>query len=203
MSRSPRDDDDRDGERANKPEIERRTAAESTDKPGGLSFVGKAKKFTVEREKVCPFLLRTFVRDGSFHRIEGFTELPPKEDEIDFHTWKDCTLRELASLIAETRPSAATRQAKISFKLLYKDTQRGRYSFTDIGNVLNARTTPDDNKTLSDVKLQIGDLMSIAIFSSGDRPAEGPGDRGMGTGPRGPRDMIQFGERDRDTRPGL
>jgi hypothetical protein len=48
----------------------------------GYLFLGRQLQL-----QTCPFLLRTFVKDGAFHRFESLTAPLPKDDEVDLHTW--------------------------------------------------------------------------------------------------------------------
>lgn len=127
------------------------------------------EKFSVDREKVCPFLLRVFCKKGSHHRIEDFTiNRQPVEDEIQIYTWKDASLRELASLLAEVDPKYAKHGTSISFKAVYLDNIRARYNSKDLGVVNLSKPAKTDDTTLDENKFIIGDFIDVAIQSYSD-----------------------------------
>jgi len=60
----------------------------------------------IDREKTAPFLIRAFVKTGSFHRLAQFQDGPlPIVDELQIFTWKDATLYELLTTIRNSAPS--------------------------------------------------------------------------------------------------
>ncbi|KAI8978974.1 Sin3 associated polypeptide p18-domain-containing protein [Pilobolus umbonatus] len=100
---------------------------------------------TVDREKVCPFLLRVFIGPGR-------------------HNKKNATLEEIAQLISEVNPEAQHPDARLSFRLVYLDSQNARYSTRELGRVYPAHPTPEQTKTLEDFRFFIGDYLDVAIF---------------------------------------
>jgi len=126
-------------------------------------------KSSIDREKVCPFLLRVFCKRGSHHRIEDFTiNRQPVEDEIQIYTWKDASLRELASLLAEVDPKYAKHGTSISFKSVYLDNIRARYNSKDLGVVNLSKPAKTDDTTLDENKFIIGDFIDVAIQTYAD-----------------------------------
>ncbi|PPQ92750.1 hypothetical protein CVT25_003859 [Psilocybe cyanescens] len=94
----------------------------------------------VSREKTAPFLIRTFVKIGSFHRITLFEDgTLPTTDEQQLFTWKDATLREVLTTLRNTAPHVAEYKhplARFSFRTVYADpSNKGRYASKDIGMV--------------------------------------------------------------------
>ncbi|KDR84413.1 hypothetical protein GALMADRAFT_220171 [Galerina marginata CBS 339.88] len=92
------------------------------------------------REKTAPFLIRTFVKIGSFHRLTLFEDgTLPTTDEQQLFTWKDATLREVLTILRNTAPHVAEYRhplARFSFRTVYADpSNKGRYSQKDIGMV--------------------------------------------------------------------
>ncbi|ORX88106.1 Sin3 associated polypeptide p18, partial [Anaeromyces robustus] len=119
---------------------------------------------TVDREKVCPFLLRVFCKRGNHHRIEDFTiNRQPVEDEVQVYTWKDASLRELASLLAEVDPKYAKHGTTLSFKAVYLDSIRARYNSKDLGVINVSKPSKTDDVTLDDNRFIIGDFIDVAI----------------------------------------
>ncbi|KAF8967482.1 Sin3 associated polypeptide p18-domain-containing protein [Flammula alnicola] len=95
---------------------------------------------TVSREKTAPFLIRTFVKIGSFHRLTLFEDgTLPTTDEQQLFTWKDATLREVLTTLRNTAPHVAEYRhplARFSFRTVYADpSNKGRFSQKDIGMV--------------------------------------------------------------------
>jgi histone deacetylase complex subunit SAP18 len=126
-------------------------------------------KSTVDREKVCPFLLRVFCKRGSHHRIEDFTiNHQPVEDEIQIYTWKDASLREIASLLAEIDPKYAKHGNSLSFKSVYLDNIRARYNSKDLGVINISKPSKTDDVTLEENRFIIGDFIDVALQSYSD-----------------------------------
>ncbi|KAI8082927.1 Sin3 associated polypeptide p18-domain-containing protein [Halteromyces radiatus] len=133
---------------------------------------------TIDREKVCPFLLKVYSKIGSHHKPYDYQiTRQPVEDEIQLYTWKDATLGELALLLQEVVPEARHVDARIAFRLVYLDVRTGRYEHTDIGRVVNAEETPDQMKTLDDCKFLIGDFLDVAIYMGPKPMQRGNGNR--------------------------
>nr|GAT43627.1 predicted protein [Mycena chlorophos] len=92
------------------------------------------------REKTVPFLIRTFVKIGSFHRITLFEDGTfPTTDEQQLFTWKDATLREILTTLRNTAPHVAEYRhplARFSFRAVYVEQgSGGRFVSKDIGEV--------------------------------------------------------------------
>jgi histone deacetylase complex subunit SAP18 len=91
------------------------------------------------------------------------------------------TLLEIGKLISSAFPQVSRPNTRLSFRLLYSDSYRGRILLKDIGTV---HMTPGQegedagSRTLEDVKYVIGDFVNVAIFGSGQgappRPFDGP-----------------------------
>ncbi|KAG8903074.1 hypothetical protein FRB99_003780 [Tulasnella sp. 403] len=97
---------------------------------------------SVDREKTCPFLLRTFVKVNGFHPIALFEDNRlPVEDEHQIYTWKDATLREVVTYLRSLPPGALSLTlrhpaARFSFKLVFPDaTSRGQMATKELGTV--------------------------------------------------------------------
>ncbi|KAK9474024.1 Sin3 associated polypeptide p18-domain-containing protein [Dipodascopsis tothii] len=137
---------------------------------------------SIDREKVPPFMLRMFFRQGGFHPLQSF--LPdrlPLDESLQIYTWKDCTLRELHELLVTGLPAAVT--ARCSFRIVYMDKYRaGEFVCKDIGDYTpeghpdfrpGAHTT---SKSLEDARFVIGDFIDVKVWT--DRgPRQGGGRR--------------------------
>ncbi|KAJ6626880.1 Sin3 associated polypeptide p18-domain-containing protein [Mycena sp. CBHHK59/15] len=77
------------------------------------------------REKIVPFLIRTFVKIGSFHRLTLFEDgTLPTTDEQQLFTWKDASLREVLTTLRNTAPHVAEYRhplARFSFRTVFAD----------------------------------------------------------------------------------
>jgi len=109
----------------------------------------------VDREKTCPFLLRTFVKVNGFHNLSLFEDNRlPIEDEHQLYTWKDATLRELVTYVRSLPPTSLSLTlrhpaARYSFKLVFPDaTSRGRMTTKELGSV-----TAKDVAKVSDLRV--------------------------------------------------
>ncbi|KAF9234359.1 Sin3 associated polypeptide p18-domain-containing protein [Melanogaster broomeanus] len=94
----------------------------------------------VSRDKTAPFLIRSFVKIGSFHRLSLFEEgTLPTADEHQIFTWKDATLREALSTLRNAAPHMVELRhplARYSFRAIYADAaNRGRFAQKELGMV--------------------------------------------------------------------
>jgi len=94
----------------------------------------------LSREKISPFLIRTFVKIGSFHRLTLFEDgTLPTTDEQQLFTWKDATLREVLTTLRNTAPHVAEYRhplGRFSFRTVYADpSNKGRFSQKELGIV--------------------------------------------------------------------
>ncbi|KNC98313.1 uncharacterized protein SPPG_06706 [Spizellomyces punctatus DAOM BR117] len=123
------------------------------------------KKLTVDREKTCPFLVRMYVSTKGDLRVEDLErDGLPERDEHLVYTWKDATLRELASLLQTTYPAAKPREVRISFRAISRVSTRPlQFRCIPLGNVFNFRSSYDDTKTLSDLRFVVGDAVLVSI----------------------------------------
>ncbi|CAG8441618.1 16405_t:CDS:2 [Acaulospora morrowiae] len=139
-------------------------AAEAQNNNTRITAGGK-DKLVVDREKTVPFLLRMFWRQGNHHRPDDYTpEHLPTENEVQIYTWKDATLKEIANLFREVNGEANQPNARLSFKLVYVDNLRGKYTFKDLGMVHNLTSSSEDGTNLDDARFVIGDFLDVAIF---------------------------------------
>ncbi|TFK46917.1 hypothetical protein OE88DRAFT_838599 [Heliocybe sulcata] len=93
----------------------------------------------VDREKTAPFLIRTFIKIGAFHKLNTFEDASlPIADEQQIFTWKDATLREVLTTLRTTAQAPEYRHplARYSFRAVYADSaSRGRFSQKELGIV--------------------------------------------------------------------
>lgn len=94
----------------------------------------------VDREKTAPFLIRTFVKVGTFHRLSQFEDGPlPIADEQQIYTWKDATLREVLTTLRTIAPHTTEYRhplARYTFRAVYADAaSRGRFAQKELGTV--------------------------------------------------------------------
>eukprot|EP01026_Neomeris_dumetosa_P045129 TRINITY_DN3822_c0_g1_i2.p3 TRINITY_DN3822_c0_g1~~TRINITY_DN3822_c0_g1_i2.p3 ORF type:complete len:138 (+),score=19.37 TRINITY_DN3822_c0_g1_i2:260-673(+) len=121
-------------------------------------------QFIVDREKVCPLLVRVFPKAGGHHRIQDYQKRGSEPDgEIQIYTWMDATLRELADLVKDVAAIARKRNAVQYFSVVYPD-RRGKMIMKDIGEVHCERKGEDDSKTLKELNFQTGDFLDVAII---------------------------------------
>ncbi|KAH9482140.1 Histone deacetylase complex subunit SAP18 [Psilocybe cubensis] len=128
---------------------------------------------SVSREKTAPFLIRTFVKIGSFHRNTLFEDGSlPTTDEQQIFTWKDATLREVLTTLRNTAPHVAEYKhplARFSFRTVFPDpNNKGRFTSKDIGMVYSR-----------DILGEPGTLTSTAprLLQDTEPPARGHGER--------------------------
>ena len=73
----------------------------------------------------------------------------------------DATLKEISGLVKEVNPDARRHGTVFDFSLVYPD-RRG-YRARPVGTTVSGQKTPDDNKTLQQLRFTIGDYLDIAI----------------------------------------
>ncbi|KAI0751150.1 Sin3 associated polypeptide p18-domain-containing protein [Daedaleopsis nitida] len=151
-----------------------------------------AGKPIVDREKTAPFLIRTFVKVGAYHRLAQFEEGPlPLADEQEVYTWKDATLREVLTTLRSSAPTSTEYRhplARYSFRAIYADAaSRGRFSQKDLGTVYSRdilgepgsldRTAPrlledtetetsanaEQDRTLDELRFVPGDYLCVMV----------------------------------------
>ncbi|KAJ3410147.1 hypothetical protein HDV05_004051 [Chytridiales sp. JEL 0842] len=150
-------------------------------------------KTTVDREKQCPFLIRAFVKQGMHHTPSEFARRLPESAEVQIHTWKDATLREVAILISQSNPALSDPTARISFRSIFPDrTLPNSFQGKDLGAVSNVRRFKEEDMTLEDLRFVAGDYLDVCVMLSGERtPPNGNGnddraERFAGAGGGGP-----------------
>ncbi|KAH7887424.1 Sin3 associated polypeptide p18-domain-containing protein [Phlebopus sp. FC_14] len=94
----------------------------------------------VPREKTAPFLIRAFIKVGTFHRLSLFEDgTLPTTDEQQIFTWKDATLREVLTTLRNAAPQILEFKhplARYSFRAIYADAaNRGHFAQKELGMV--------------------------------------------------------------------
>ncbi|EMD40331.1 hypothetical protein CERSUDRAFT_62335 [Gelatoporia subvermispora B] len=170
----------------------------------------------VDREKTAPFLIRTFIKIGSFHRLTQFDDgSVPIADEQQIFTWKDATLREVLTTLRATAPASPEYRhplARYSFRALYADSAaRGRVAQKDLGLVYSRdilgepgslaspaprllsdadAPPPADERTLDELRFVPGDYLCVAVLLPKNATVPGPAGelaiKGSGTAPPAP-----------------
>jgi histone deacetylase complex subunit SAP18 len=166
------------------------------------------KPVVVNREEVCPLLLRVFTSTGGHNNIGEYDRGRTPENEIQIYTWMDATLKELTGLIKEVNPDARRRNTYFNYRVIYPDLRSGRYCHTDLGSTVAGTKGVDDAKTLAECKFTIGDYLDVSIsppnmrgdrMDYGRRGGDRFGGRGGGGGNfRGGDNRRDIDIRDRD-----
>lgn len=125
---------------------------------------GGERKLRIDRQKICPLLLRVFCKLGEHHKADDFKhpDKEPTDDEFQIYTWKDATLGELTSLIKGVRKAARRRTARLSFAFVYPD-RAGKKVVRYVGETYSTRRSQDGKKSLADLKFETGDYLDVAI----------------------------------------
>jgi histone deacetylase complex subunit SAP18 len=115
----------------------------------------------INRERVCPFLLRVFYKEGEYNNLDDLVVGRfPSTRELHMYTWMDASLKELTTLIKDVieikKPNPV-----FNFSIVYPDS-RGRLQRKPAGSV-GIRKTADDDKSLQQLKFTIGDYIDINI----------------------------------------
>ncbi|KAL7282763.1 hypothetical protein ACG7TL_004238 [Trametes sanguinea] len=164
-----------------------------------------AGKPIVDREKTAPFLIRTFIKIGTFHRLQQFEDGPlPLADEQQIYTWKDATLREVLTTLRSTAPNSTEYRhplARYSFRAVFVDAAaRGRFAHKELGTVYSrdilgepgsldhpaprlledgeseAIKGSEQDRTLDELRFVPGDYLCVAVhLPKGVTMPAGPG----------------------------
>ena len=117
------DDDDDDDDNGDDDADDRRGSSSGSykrrrqsEEGGGKAKVSEVKqKLPIEREKVCPMLLRVFPRPYSHFTPADFANGRTPRNELNMHTWMDCTFKELSRLVGAGQASARKRGTRFEF----------------------------------------------------------------------------------------
>ncbi|XP_030755574.1 histone deacetylase complex subunit SAP18 [Sitophilus oryzae] len=127
-------------------------------------IIEEKKDDSIDRQKICPFLLRVFVSSsGQHHKVTEYNKGNTPTNELQIYTWKDATLHELTQLVKEVNPEARRKGTKFSFALVYPDTRYPIYRMREIGSTTTGIKGSEDLKTLGNFRITLGDYMDIAI----------------------------------------
>ncbi|XP_074662340.1 histone deacetylase complex subunit SAP18-like [Tubulanus polymorphus] len=129
---------------------------------------------TVDREKTCPLLLRVFCNTGHHNDLREYRKGNTPKNELQIYTWKDATLKELASLVKEVNPDARKKGTCFDFGIVFADSRQPLFRLRDIGRVFSGRRTADDNASLASRRFLIGDYIDIAITPPNRNPPPKP-----------------------------
>lgn len=80
-----------------------------------VSQIDVAAQKGIDREKVCPLLLRIFCSNGRHNSPSDYERGQTPLNELQIYTWMDCNLRELANLIKDVNVDARKRGAEFRF----------------------------------------------------------------------------------------
>ncbi|KAK8805472.1 hypothetical protein WA158_002128 [Blastocystis sp. Blastoise] len=120
----------------------------------------------MDREKTCPFLLRTFIRSNQHFQESEFTiQSVPSDCELDIHTWKDATIMEILTIIRQDNIDSRRKNATIDILKGYF-TNSGQFYIKKVGSITSDQNY-DKKMTLDQTQLRIGDFLLFEItFSS-------------------------------------
>ena len=122
----------------------------------------------VDREKVCPFLLRIFYKINSYNSLNLFKEAP-FPSELNIYTWEDADLEELATFIhIALKNTVLGAYDYYKFSRIFYD-EKGTLLRDEIGCVVinnkYSKLNINNKKTLKEIGFQIGDYFDINITS--------------------------------------
>ena len=70
------------------------------DKYSDVIITKEDIEYEVDREKICPFLIRVFYNENDFSSLKQFDNFSFPSNELQIYTWDDANLRELTTLIS-------------------------------------------------------------------------------------------------------
>lgn len=126
----------------------------------------------VDREKICPFLLRIFYKINSYNNLNLFRD-GSFPSELNIYTWEDADLEELAKFIhIALKNTVLGIYDYYKFSRIYYDS-KGTLLRDEIGCVVinnkSSKLNTNINKTLKEIGFQIGDYFDINITSVNDK----------------------------------
>lgn len=120
-------------------------------------------EYEVDREKICPFLIRVFYNENDFSSLKQFDNGAFPPNELQIYTWDDANLRELTTLISGELTIKNIK--KFKFSCLYYDSL-GYLQRKDLGDIYIDKNTPIELKTLHSLRFVIGDYIDVNIVTS-------------------------------------
>ncbi|KAL7079101.1 hypothetical protein ACQ4LE_001774 [Meloidogyne hapla] len=117
----------------------------------------------IDREKICPLLLRIFCAQVRHNSMNDYSRGSVPPNELQIYTWLDCTLKELTSLIKDVNPDARRRGTEFDFAIVAPDRYSARYALREVGITISGQRSPDDDKSLSQCKFEVGDFIDVVI----------------------------------------
>ncbi|KAG0260455.1 Histone deacetylase complex subunit sap18 [Linnemannia exigua] len=136
----------------------------------------------VDREKLCPFLLKMFYKQGEHNRVDSYSPkaTPPKSSELQLYTWKNATIGEIASLVKQAIPDLIDDRlpgagGELRFRHIFLDLKRGIFIGRDIGSVLIADTLAEETEVVSaeDVEMKADGENGAGSETAEIDPAQG------------------------------
>ncbi|CAB4068939.1 SAP18 [Lepeophtheirus salmonis] len=137
---------------------------------------GKAME-SVNREKVCPLLLRVFCSTSRHNPLTEYSRGKLLKINYPRSLLTPSLILQILtlyfiyyeSLVREVNPDARRKGTFFDFALVFPNlSSRGNmsgsgYMSRDIGTTVSGQKGPDDSKTLSQCRFTIGDYLDIAI----------------------------------------
>ena len=123
-----------------------------------------ASKNLVDREKMCPFLLRVLWIENSSHEVSYYTDAAQQDNpyELHIHTWMDANLREITNALKTAVKCANDKDARLHFYHVFQDSS-GKFKKKSVSTIHSVRKDNNDKTSLSDVRFQIGDCLDVEI----------------------------------------
>jgi histone deacetylase complex subunit SAP18 len=122
-----------------------------------------AENLDINREKICPFLVRVYFKVGDFNNLDDFNAgIFPKQRELYIYTWMDASLREITMLIKDTIEACQDKETVLNYSFVFPDT-KGKLIRKEVGYVYANKFCNDESKTLQQLKFTIGDYIDISI----------------------------------------
>ena len=132
------------------------------------SSLSNNNDFFVNREKVCPFLLRVFYKingNNNMSDIEGDKIIP----ELNLYTWEDANLKELAKFIHDALKETMLGMYDLyQFSRIHYDsdgTLLRDYAGSVVINDKKSKFNKNNKTSLKEIGFQIGDYFDINITS--------------------------------------
>ena len=164
------------------------------DEPGHHESDCPQKGFQVNRDELCPALLRCFTTHGALHRDQDFDGRLPN-NETRLHFWPDTTPREIFTMLKNKSSLYRGRDVEVSVGVVYL-ARDGRHLVRHLFDFHSGRQ--NSSITFAEYGVEPGDFLSIAITKQG--VVDGDRNRKSGGGHRKRRDRHHSGHRDRDHR---
>jgi histone deacetylase complex subunit SAP18 len=121
----------------------------------------KKSALSIDRTKVCPFLVRVFPSNQAHHEEVEYDGGRVPSNEIHVYAWRNFTARELIDEVKEQMSIAGA--TRFSLANVYPN-RNGRYVLRPIVQLHALKEEAQDESTFDELGVEPGDFIDLAIY---------------------------------------